>query len=253
MNNTDLPVDLNGVKFHFVGIKGTGMVALVEILNARGAVITGSDGKIYYPAPFTGMSGNYFRCEYADGKTVPGGTNGVELPGDKLFDLYQEYVTLAADLKERKEALGLKPLISFEKGGSVTITKMRGEKKAVKEIVNTVKPKEATDKNHKEEVYKEGVKYSLKTEDTELYSIYCDWVDAIFANPKAGSITKAGAKAIVTEVERFCNGNRDAQIEIMKTLMINGWKSQEWGIDRYKRQHNLPDETVDTPYYCMPK
>ena len=43
MNNKDLPVDLNGVKFHFVGIKGTGMVALVEILNARGAIISGSD------------------------------------------------------------------------------------------------------------------------------------------------------------------------------------------------------------------
>lgn len=42
-NIVTLPSDLNGVKFHFVGIKGTGMVALVEILNARGAVITGSD------------------------------------------------------------------------------------------------------------------------------------------------------------------------------------------------------------------
>lgn len=38
-----LPKKLDGVHFHFVGIKGTGMVALVEILYARGAVITGSD------------------------------------------------------------------------------------------------------------------------------------------------------------------------------------------------------------------
>ncbi len=38
-----LPEDFNGVKIHFVGIKGTGMVALVEILRARGAIITGSD------------------------------------------------------------------------------------------------------------------------------------------------------------------------------------------------------------------
>lgn len=38
-----LPKDFKGVHFHFVGIKGTGMVALVEILHARGAVITGSD------------------------------------------------------------------------------------------------------------------------------------------------------------------------------------------------------------------
>ncbi len=43
MNTLDLPHELNGVKIHFVGIKGTGMAALVEILYARGAVITGSD------------------------------------------------------------------------------------------------------------------------------------------------------------------------------------------------------------------
>jgi UDP-N-acetylmuramate--alanine ligase len=45
MNNTtgSLPRDMRGVHIHFVGIKGTGMVALVEILFARGAVITGSD------------------------------------------------------------------------------------------------------------------------------------------------------------------------------------------------------------------
>ena len=43
MNQVEFPAELKGVHFHFVGIKGTGMVALVEILHARGALITGSD------------------------------------------------------------------------------------------------------------------------------------------------------------------------------------------------------------------
>jgi UDP-N-acetylmuramate--alanine ligase len=38
-----LPKNLKGLHIHFVGIKGTGMAALVEILHSRGAVITGSD------------------------------------------------------------------------------------------------------------------------------------------------------------------------------------------------------------------
>ncbi|HBG66432.1 MAG TPA: UDP-N-acetylmuramate--L-alanine ligase [Treponema sp.] len=42
-NGKRLPPDLRGTHIHFVGIKGTGMAALVEILTARGAVITGSD------------------------------------------------------------------------------------------------------------------------------------------------------------------------------------------------------------------
>lgn len=43
MENISLPKNLHGVHIHFVGIKGTGMVALVELLLAQGAIITGSD------------------------------------------------------------------------------------------------------------------------------------------------------------------------------------------------------------------
>lgn len=43
MKNFTLPSELKGVHIHFVGIKGTGMAALTEILHARGAFITGSD------------------------------------------------------------------------------------------------------------------------------------------------------------------------------------------------------------------
>ncbi|MDD7416579.1 MAG: UDP-N-acetylmuramate--L-alanine ligase [Treponemataceae bacterium] len=44
MNSKNIfPKDLNNVHLHFVGIKGTGMVALVEICVSRGAIITGSD------------------------------------------------------------------------------------------------------------------------------------------------------------------------------------------------------------------
>ncbi len=41
--NFTFPENLKGIHFHFVGIKGTGMAALVEILHSRGAFITGSD------------------------------------------------------------------------------------------------------------------------------------------------------------------------------------------------------------------
>ena len=58
-----------------------------------------------------------FRCTYAGGKSVKGGTEPIELPGgnDKtLMQLRNEYVTLAASLKERKESLGMKPGIESE-------------------------------------------------------------------------------------------------------------------------------------------
>ena len=39
----NLPDNISGLHIHFVGIKGTGMAALVEILFYNGAIITGSD------------------------------------------------------------------------------------------------------------------------------------------------------------------------------------------------------------------
>ena len=43
MEKLGLPSRLHGCHIHMVGIKGTGMAALAEILVARGAKITGSD------------------------------------------------------------------------------------------------------------------------------------------------------------------------------------------------------------------
>ena len=43
MNIQNLPENLSGVRIHFVGIKGTGMTAFVEILHKQGAIISGSD------------------------------------------------------------------------------------------------------------------------------------------------------------------------------------------------------------------
>ena len=58
-----------------------------------------------------------FRCSYAPGKSVKGGPDPIELPGgnDTVFlNLRNEYMTLAASLKERKESLGKKPGLESE-------------------------------------------------------------------------------------------------------------------------------------------
>ena len=57
------------------------------------------------------------RCTYADGKQVKAGPDQIELPGGNNADLMKyrtEYFALAKDLKERKEALGMKPGIESE-------------------------------------------------------------------------------------------------------------------------------------------
>lgn len=57
------------------------------------------------------------RCTYGDDKQVKAGPDEIELPGgndEELIKLRNEYFALAADLKERKEVLGMKPGIESE-------------------------------------------------------------------------------------------------------------------------------------------
>ena len=56
-----------------------------------------------------------FRCDYGAGKNIRGGETNITLPGANiLLPLYNEYTTLAADLKSRKESLGMAPGIESE-------------------------------------------------------------------------------------------------------------------------------------------
>lgn len=58
-----------------------------------------------------------FRCEYGNGKSIKGGTTEIELPGGndpEMMKLRNEYFALSQSLKERKEALGMKPGIESE-------------------------------------------------------------------------------------------------------------------------------------------
>ena len=55
-----------------------------------------------------------FRCDAGTGKQWKGGETNIELPAGNLTALKTEYITLAGNLKSRKEQLGLKPGIESE-------------------------------------------------------------------------------------------------------------------------------------------
>lgn len=56
-----------------------------------------------------------FKCDYGMGKNINGGDMGIELPGgNELTQYVTQYKTLAADLKVRKDALGMSPGIESE-------------------------------------------------------------------------------------------------------------------------------------------
>ena len=56
-----------------------------------------------------------FKCDFGQGRNITGGETNIQLPGgNALMKLRQEYMALAADLKQRKESLGLAPGIESD-------------------------------------------------------------------------------------------------------------------------------------------
>ena len=56
-----------------------------------------------------------FRCDFGQGKNILGGELAIETPGgNDMFDLHVEYAALAESLKQRKNALNLRPGIEAE-------------------------------------------------------------------------------------------------------------------------------------------
>lgn len=66
------------------------------------------------------------RCTYADGKQVKAGQEEIQLPisSDNMMNYRAEYFALAKDLKERKNALGMKPGIESEEIIDKTTTEL---------------------------------------------------------------------------------------------------------------------------------
>ena len=70
----ELPSRLTGFRVHLVGIKGTGMTALAEVLSARGAAVTGSDtAEKFYTDAILQRLGIPF-VERFDASNLPAGT-----------------------------------------------------------------------------------------------------------------------------------------------------------------------------------
>ncbi len=68
MISKEFPRNLHNVRFYLVGIKGTGMAALAEILQARGALVTGSDRneKFYTDAVLKNLGIPFFESFNSD-------------------------------------------------------------------------------------------------------------------------------------------------------------------------------------------
>ena len=90
-----------------MGSMGIGGMQIASALAEQKADTAAEQGMSAYLATF--------KCSYGQGINIQGGENNITLPGANiLLPIYNEYITLASDLKSKKESLGLSPGIESE-------------------------------------------------------------------------------------------------------------------------------------------
>ncbi len=90
-----------------IGSMGMAGMELASAISEKQAIADAEQAMRAYLSTFV--------CRYDDGHSVRGGETNIELPGgNELLPLVTEYKQLAADLKLRKEALGIMPGIESE-------------------------------------------------------------------------------------------------------------------------------------------
>ena len=114
-------------------------------------------------------------------------------------------------------------------------------------IFRKLKPitKYRTEKEQRREYNIESTKLLFKSEDTELYALWSDWVDTVMTNDATkGRVNAISAREFKNGLERFANGHRDALIELIKLSIELSYTVSDWVIVKYKERHPEISKTL---------
>lgn len=114
------------------------------------------------------------------------------------------------------------------------------QKKSLISIPRTAAPS-------KRSTYINGLKKSLKEDDIVVRENLCNWIDAVYANPK-GFLSASSIEQCLKTLNEFTRGDKDKKIEIIQIAIKNGSRNLDWAMEEYQKKHpvnklNLTDYT----------
>lgn len=109
-----------------------------------------------------------------------------------------------------------------------------GGKDLIKEL-KLITSKISKTKRTKDEIIKDELKSHISTSNPELYSAYCDWIDAVYA--KQGWMSARSVKVAQIDVDNYSNRNLDIALKVVEIAAIRGYREMEWAINVYKQDY----------------
>lgn len=119
-------------------------------------------------------------------------------------------------------------------------------------IVNAVKPEDViieskakqfikaprVEPMSKRQTHIASLKKRLKHDDQIVLQYLCDWIDAVYTNPK-GFLSPSGVDIALQELKAYAKDNQEKQIEILKIAIKGGLRDITWAIQNYEKQNNI--------------
>lgn len=90
----------------------------------------------------------------------------------------------------------------------------------------------------KRQAHINSLKKQINVEDPLIQQYLCDWIDAVYVNPK-GFLSESGVTLSQEELMEYSKGNQDVQIAILKEAIKGGLRKIEWAIERYEKNHDI--------------
>ena len=87
--------------------------------------------------------------------------------------------------------------------------------------------------------HKDSLKSKFNSYEPILQQHLCDWVDAVYDNPK-GYITAPGLKIALSELDKYTNSTDEA-VEILMIAIKGGLRDLTWAINRYEESKKQVD------------
>ncbi len=170
-----------------------------------------------------------------------------KITGEETFTIDRKYIEKRTTLSKAEQ---LKIDQSFKEIGllkvdndnqntmsldiTVLTTIMSGGKPLIKEL-KLIAAKTSKNKRTKDEVIKDELKNYIQTTNPELYSAYCDWIDAVYA--KQGWMSARSVKVAQKDIDDYSDRNLDVALKIIDIAATRGYREMEWAINVYKQDY----------------
>lgn len=91
------------------------------------------------------------------------------------------------------------------------------------------------------------LKKSINVDDELIRQYLCDWIDAVYTNPK-GFLSNSSLKIAINELLDYALNDQEKQINILQIAIKGGLRDMTWAISKYEQLNNTKNSNNFVSY-----